>query len=76
VAPVHGIKHLLDPGTSSYAALMVSAVAGFAGLQFALRRRSRGRHDGEHAHATHESVAAERRTPHPRSKKKKHRRRP
>ena len=70
---LHGLKHALDPGTSSYAALKVGAVAGVAGLQFALRRRTRREADVEVSPAAEQ--AQDRRSPHPRSRKKKRRRR-
>lgn len=73
---LHGLKHALEPGSSSYAALKMSAVAGVAGVNMALRRRSR-RHVAEEAEAATQAERAQeqRRTPHPRSRKKKPRRR-
>jgi hypothetical protein len=70
---MHAVRHLLTPGTPGYSALRLSAVAGVFGLQFALRRRSRG--SGEHPAEPAEAAAPSRRDPHPRSKKKRPRRR-
>jgi hypothetical protein len=73
---LHSLNHALQPGSSSYAALKVSAVAGVAGVNMALRRRS-GRHAAAEAEAAAqaEREQEQRRTPHPRSRKKKRRRR-
>jgi hypothetical protein len=74
---LHGVRHLLSPGTPTYAALKVGAVAGFVGLQFAVRRRAADRRGpAEHGSDGGEgkSSPAPQRT-HPRSKKKRRRRR-
>lgn len=74
-AVLHGLRHVFDPGTPTYAALKVSAVAGVAGAQVALRRRAKRRQADAEAAATAERAQDARRSPHPRSRKKKRRRR-
>ena len=69
---VHGLRHVLTPGSPTYAALKFGALAGIGGLTLAQRRRSRRR---ERPEATTEPPAAPARAPHPRSKKKRSRRR-
>ena len=71
VLVMHGIRHLLTPGTPGYAALRVGAMASLAGLGFAARRR--GRRNAPEAPS--EPGPARSRSPHPRSKKKRRRRR-
>jgi hypothetical protein len=69
------LNHLLTPGSPGYAALKLGAVASVFGLQFALRRRAgRGHEDAAEPVAATDEPA--RRSPHPRSKKKRRRRRP
>jgi hypothetical protein len=72
-----GLGHLLTPGTPTYAVLKVGALAGVAGLSFAVRRRAR--HTPPHAADDGRPAGSEpeplRRSPHPRSQKKKRRRR-
>jgi hypothetical protein len=78
MARMGGLRHLLAPGTPTYAVLKLSALAGVAGLSFAVRRRARHAppHSAEDARATSPEPESSRRSPHPRSRKKRRRRRP
>jgi hypothetical protein len=67
---LHGLRHVLTPGTPGYAALKLAAVGGVVGLQFALRRR-----DARHEPPAPEPVHQPSPRPHSRSKKKKRSRR-
>jgi hypothetical protein len=69
---MHAVKHLLTPGTPGYALLKMGALGGMFALQYSVRKRSRREGTTEP-----EAVAppSPRRDPHPRSKKKKRRRR-
>jgi hypothetical protein len=66
---VHALRHILTPGTPTYAALKLGAVGSVVGLQYALRRRARDHHAAQLPVA--ESRSESRRGPHPRSKKKR-----
>ena len=69
---MHSVRHLLQPGTPSYAALKLAAVGGVVGVQLAVRRRGRAR--GEHpleAPEASDTPSPSRPRPHPRSKKKR-----
>lgn len=76
---VHGLRHVLTPGTPVYGALKLGALAGIVGLKVAVGRRDRRGGGERHGTAAggHDPVAAgpDRRDPHPRSKKKRRRRR-
>jgi hypothetical protein len=75
VTGMHGLRHLLTPGSPGYAALKLGAVAGVIGLRVALHRRStRAHRDAGEAAPPAETSAQARRSPHPRSKKKRKRR--
>jgi hypothetical protein len=67
------LGHLLTPGTPTYAVLKVGALAGVAGLSFAVRRRAK--HTPPRAADDGSEPESVRRSPHPRSQKKKRRRR-
>jgi hypothetical protein len=72
------LRHLLAPGTPTYAALKLSALAGVAGLSLAARRRQR-RHAPPTAGHSRDVVSHDespRRPAHPRSRKKRRRHRP
>lgn len=72
-ALMHTLRHLLAPGTPSYAILKLGAVAVVIGLQLALRRRPPEPADApEPERRSSEPVAGSR--VHPRSKKKRRRR--
>ena len=65
--------HLLTPGSGGYAVLKFGTVAGVVGLRFAVSRRSK--QPGKPAEPAPDVPAeSPRRTPHPRSKKKRSRR--
>jgi hypothetical protein len=70
---VHALRHILTPGTPTYAVLKLGAVGSLFGLQYALRRRARDHQAAEPPAA--ESRSESRRGPHPRSKKKRRTRR-
>jgi hypothetical protein len=72
VVGVHAVRHLLSPGTPTYALLKVGALTSIFGLQYALRRRARGGGAPDERAAPAEPQPAR---AHPRSKKKKRRRR-
>jgi hypothetical protein len=71
------LGHLLTPGTPTYAVLKVGALAGVAGLSFAVRRRAKHTppHAADDGRGPGSEAEAARRAPHPRSQKKKRRRR-
>jgi hypothetical protein len=73
---MHGLRHLLTPGTPGYAALKLGALAGVAGLHMAVRRRRRRGDPAGHATTAPEPehAAPAGRAPHPRSKKRRRRR--
>jgi hypothetical protein len=72
---LHGLRHVLTPGTPGYAALKTGAVAVAFAAQYAVRHRTRRRghpHDGPPTlEPSHEAPGRS----HPRSKKKRRRRR-
>jgi hypothetical protein len=69
---VHTLRHLLTPGTPVYGLLKLASVGLLFGL-YATRGRSAGRTDPEPA--AEDAPPARPQRPHPRSRKKRRRRR-